>query len=359
VAAAQILTCAPAITVDARQFTQALPGFKFRFPGDHASHDDYRTEWWYFTGHLQAGNTQNYGYELTFFRLGMDQDENSKSPWNLRNIYLAHFAITDEQGHKFFYAEKMNRSGLNFAGASQDHPHVFNETWSMDQVWQDFVIKAKSADYAIDLTLKPSKPPVIHGENGVSPKANCKGCASHYYSMTRLGTTGRLTIENQVKQVSGLTWMDHEFGSNQLTEKQTGWDWYSLQLDNGYDVMLYVIRTAEGTIDPNSSGTVISPDGTASHLSKDAFKIESKSTWTSTKTNGRYPIEWHLSIPSAKAELDLTPVLKDQELVTKGSTGVSYWEGDSSVQGSWNNKPVRGKSYVEMTGYAEKFNTRI
>lgn len=342
----------------ARQFTQALPGYKFNFPRDHASHDDYRTEWWYFTGHLQNGS-RNFGYELTFFRFALDQDEKNSSPWSMKNLYLAHFAVTDPSGHRFLFHEKMNRAGLRLADARQDRPYVYNEAWSMEQLSDQFLLRADAPDFTLHLLLTPQKPITIHGKDGVSQKASCRGCASHYYSMTDLKTKGALTIDKQSYEVTGLTWMDHEFGSNQLTEKQVGWDWYSLQLDNGMEIMLYVMRNSDSSIDPNSSGTIINADGSTKHLTRDDFAITSTDSWVSSKTRARYPMGWHVSVPSLKAQLEIEPELKDQELVTTGSTGVTYWEGACKVKGTALGHATSGKSYVEMTGYAEKFTKRI
>lgn len=347
-----------AVPAYAREFKQALPPYKFTFPRDHASHDEFRTEWWYFTGHLQSTDKRTFGYELTFFRTGLDNDDKEQNPWNLRNIYLAHFAVTDENGKRFFYREKLNRAGVKFAGASQSVPDVYNENWSMRAKNNEFHLKAIDPEFSIDLTLESKKPPVVHGKNGVSQKADCKGCASHYYSLTRLQTSGKMNIGKQTVDVTGLTWMDHEFGSNQLTPSQVGWDWFSVQLDNNIDLMLYVMRNNDGSTDPNSSGTIINADGSTQHLSRKDYVIQTKSTWTSDKTKGKYPSAWHVSIPAVQAELDVVPTVADQELVTKGA-GVTYWEGASTVKGTYKGRPANGKAYVEMTGYAEKFSKRI
>jgi predicted secreted hydrolase len=337
----------------ARQFQQALPGYKFVFPRDHASHDEYKTEWWYFTGHLQSQDHHKFGYELTFFRTGLDVPDDGKTPWKLKNMYLAHFAVTDENGHKFFFREKMNRAGLGTADAMQDRAYVFNENWSMELLGDQLVIRADTPEYTIHLLLNSAKPPAVHGHDGVSQKASCKGCASHYYSLARLQSKGTVVVGNTPYTVSGVSWMDHEFGSNELSEKQVGWDWYSIQLDNNHELMLYMLRNSDGTIDANSSGSVIYPDGQVKHLGLSDFSIKPSGNWTSTKTKAKYPMGWHISVPSIGTELDVKQDMEDQELVTV-STGVTYWEGASSVSGTFTHKNVEGQAYVELTGYAGK-----
>ena len=342
------------------EYKKALPGYRFQFPRDHASHDQFKTEWWYYTGHLKSKSGKDYGFELTFFRVGLDPDiDTSRKAWSLKNVYLAHFAVSDLAGKKFIYSQKLNRSGLNVAGARSDIPYVFNELWSMKFLGEKVILTARDKGYAIDLILSPEKKPVVHGVDGVSQKASCKGCASHYYSMTRLKAEGIIFVDGKSETVSGQAWMDHEFGSNQLTEEQTGWDWFSIQLDNSEEIMLYVMRRKDGTIDVNSSGTIVFKDGSSLHLTKNQFQIENKKIWKSTKTGGAYPVVWKVSIPSRKIELRLVSYMEDQELVTKELTGVVYWEGAVSVEGNVADKTVKGKAYVEMTGYAEPFKQRI
>ncbi len=346
--------------VSAREFKQALPGYVFAFPKDHASHDAFKTEWWYYTGHLVSKDNKRYGYELTFFRTGVDTSSSPKaSPWDVKDIFLAHFAITDKSNRTFHYFEKLNRSGLNSSGAKLDHYYVFNENWSVEQLGDRFVLKADTPDFGLHLSLNSAKPPVVHGLNGVSQKASCKGCASHYYSMTRLKSDGYLYLNGQSVPVTGISWMDHEFGSNQLTAEQVGWDWFSVQLDNNTELMLYVMKKTNNEIDTNSSGTIIYSDGTSKHINQSDFSIKTNRIWKSPHTNGVYPVDWTVKIPSEKLELTLIPTLDDQELRTAKSTGVSYWEGATSVKGTVSGKSVDGQAYVEMTGYAEKFHKKI
>lgn len=350
----------PCFAQQKRTFKLALPGYKYQFPRDHASHDEFKTEWWYYTGHLKSVAGKKYGFELTFFRIGVEEPNvPQKTPWQLNNYYLAHFAITDENNKKFHYFEKLNRSGVNAAGAREDAFYVFNEGWLAEWLNGRFYIKADTPQFGLHLTLEPMKPPVVHGKDGVSQKAACKGCASHYYSMTRLKADGLLFENGKPVQVSGLSWMDHEFGSNQLTEDQVGWDWFSVQLNNGCELMLYFMRRADGKYDANSSGTFIDKDGKATHITLDQFSQRVIGKWKSPKSGGTYPMGWNVSVPSLKLELSLTPTHEDQELVTKSSTGVTYWEGSTTVSGKVGAESVSGNAYVEMTGYSERFRNKI
>jgi predicted secreted hydrolase len=342
------------------QYQLALPGYHYRFPQDHVSHPKYKTEWWYYTGHLKTKSGKRYGYELTFFRLGgqtAQMQKKSANPWKADNLYAAHFALSDEENRKFYYFEKLNRAGLNVAGARADTYHTWNELWQVEQLGQQMVLRADSPDgkQEIHLLLSPQKAPVIHGQNGVSQKASCLGCASHYYSMTRLKTEGVLVLDGLALPVTGLTWMDHEFGSNQLAKNQRGWDWFSVQLDDRTELMLYLLRLDNGTLDPNSSGTWVEANGQTRHLTLKDFTVKnSGQSWTSPTSQGRYPMGWQISMPSQHLLLNITPAFQNQELYTKGSTGVAYWEGSSHVSGSRNSQSVSGQAYVEMTGYARQ-----
>lgn len=332
-------------------FLLALPGYEFEFPRDHGTHDGYRTEWWYFTGHLRAGDGHRYGFEVTFFRVGVSRPETPpRTPWDLRDLALAHFAITDIDGRDFRYAEKLNRMSPFTAQAAAGYLDVFNEGWRVsaagDGSWR--LIAASGRD-AVDLTMRSRKPPAVHGENGVSIKAPAEGYASHYYSMTRLEVTGRING----RSCSGQAWMDHEFGSSALRENQRGWDWYSIQLDDESELMLYVIRRADGTPDVTSSGSLISSEGRVVPIRRDQMRIVAKRRWRSKKSGASYPLGWRVTIPAFAIDLSLEPLLDDQELVTKASTGVTYWEGAVTVNGSAGNIAVTGEGYVEMTGYAE------
>jgi predicted secreted hydrolase len=340
------------------QFQSALPGYQFEFPRDHGTHDEYRIEWWYFTGHLNTDSGRRYGFELTFFRVGVNPPETPRmTNWDLRNLALAHFAITDIGGRKFRYYEKLNRSSPFTASAAAGRLDVFNEAWravtTSDGAWR---ISASQDGDAIDLVLRSRKPPAVHGENGVSVKAEGAGYASHYYSMTRLEVSGSVTAKGRKPEpCSGQAWMDHEFGSSALRENQQGWDWFSVQLDNDAELMLYQIRRSDGTVDAASSGSLITPDGDVIHLTGDQIVVRPLAHWKSANSGATYPMRWTVSVPSLRVMLRLDPLLENQELITRNSTRVTYWEGAVDVTGSFENVSVNGEGYVEMTGYDRAF----
>ena len=339
----------------APRFRPALPGWVYEFPRDHGSHDDFRTEWWYYTGHLTTAAGREYGFEVTFFRAGVDVipgEVESPTSWDLEHLGLAHFAITDIGRQRFRYYEKLNRFSPWTAAARTGSKHVFNEGWSVVTLSNgSFRLRASENGDAIDLVLSSAKPPAIHGENGVSVKAEGVGYASHYYSLTRLNGKGTLRVEGVEQQVTATAWMDHEWGSAALRETQVGWDWFSLQFDNGTELMLYQIRKKDGTPDVTSSGTFVMVDGSIIPLRHDQFRIRPKGRWRSQRSGAVYPMGWRIEVIPLSLRLDIDERMKAQELTTESSTQVTYWEGAVSARGNLGQTSIRGKGYVEMTGY--------
>ena len=333
----------------------ALPGYAFAFPRDPFSHDDYRTEWWYYTGHLRATGGEEYGYQVTFFRSGVAEARTNPSRWAAKNLYLAHFAISDIPRKSFKYFERVSRAGLGQAGASDTSLHVWIMDWEVTGDGTTQRLRAKEGEGAVDLTLTSLKAPVIHGENGISRKGEGRGHASHYYSLTRLRTEGTLTVRGKKFLVSGLSWMDHEFGSTQLHPDQVGWDWFSLQFDDGTELMLYVIRKANGRPDPYSAGTFVEAEGRTVRLMQTDFSVKVLDRWKSPRGKGIYPMKWRLQVPAIGLDLLVTPAFPHQELDTAKSTRVTYWEGAASAEGTIQGRRLAGRGYVEMTGYAEPF----
>ncbi len=325
----------------------ALPGWTPRFPADHGAHPDFKTEWWYFTGNLESEGGQEFGYQLTFFRQGVidPSKEIPASRFIQRDMKFAHFAVSDISGKKFHHFQRVSRGAFGDAGFGRDALVAWIGNWTCELIGpHDFRLRAESEGTSIDLELRSRREPVWHGDGGISPKAEGEGRASHYYSLTRMQTSGTVRIADREWRVSGLTWFDHEWATNQLAAHQSGWDWFSLQFDNGSELMLFQIRTKDGGRDPHSSGTWIAPDGTTAKIGVGDFELEPTKWWTSPKTKGRYPIAWRLAIPSKNLTLALTARFPGQELDTGP---FAYWEGAILAEGS-----LRGKGYLEMTGYA-------
>jgi predicted secreted hydrolase len=342
----------------------ALPGRKLSFPADHYSHPDFKTEWWYYTGHLETDHGKRLGYQVTFFRFGVrDRQKDLKAAPLFTELYMAHFALSDVAGKKFVFRERINRGiagkadvrGIaGKAGAATDRYLVWNEDWKVEGDVSQHTIQVNDRGTKLRLALKSLKAPVLHGQNGLSQKGEGEGRASYYYSLTRMQTEGELTINGKKERVRGLSWMDHEFGSNQLNEAQMGWDWFSIQLDNQTELMLYLMRRKDGSIDPYSSGTLVSADGSSKALRLNDYRVEALDRWKSPKSGANYPMKWKVTIPGQEIEMEIVPAFPDQELITNRSTRVTYWEGAVQVRGKARGRAVNGNGYVEMTGYAGK-----
>lgn len=329
------------------EYRLAVPGYHYTFPRDHFDHPEFRTEWWYYTGNVRAQDGRCFGFELVFFRQAQQRGMGgNESAWRIDDLYLAHLALTDIDGRRFRNFRRLNRAGPGIAGVDFAQGRIWNGNWEAkwDTATDGQSLTAVAEGVRFTLRLAPLKPVVIHGENGVSVKAEGAGHASYYVSFPRLAVEG--TINGST--VSGTAWMDHEWFSNQLAESQQGWDWFSVQLDNGTELMLFQLRRIDGTIDPYSSGTFIGKDGRARHLSRAAFTLTPGETWTSPKTRARYPVRWHIAVPALGIALDCAAAIPDQELVPEDGTGPSYWEGAVTYTGS-----SGGVGYLEMTGYGK------
>jgi predicted secreted hydrolase len=280
----------------------------------------------------------------------------------VNHLYLAHFAVTDIAGQRFQFSDKLSRAALGKAGADESRLHVWIDDWRAevlpDPAGSHF-LSARDGARALSLTLRPTKPLVIHGPDGISRKGAALGQASHYYSFTRMATAGTITVGGEQFEVTGTSWMDHEFGSADLGEDLVGWDWFSIQLEDNSELMLYRLRRSDGSSDPASSGTVVSADGHTRHLSVTDIRVESTGTWTSSESKAVYPNRWRLTIPSLDLSVEIVPLLDQQELRTSRSTQVTYWEGAVAVSGTKQGRSVKGQGYVELTGYAERINQKL
>jgi predicted secreted hydrolase len=389
------------------QWREASPGYQFEFPRDHASHPDYKLEWWYYTGNVQTADGRRFGYQVTFFRVGIDAVPANPSRWAVRDLYMTHLAVSDPQGRRYRFEERLSRAGPGLAGADADRYRVWNEDWSAgvvdpagaaarqatqrsgasappavqrgpasappevqrgrasalpevqrgrasarpdDPAPSAHFIRALSDRAGVDLVLDEGKTPAVNGVNGISQKGALAGNASHYYSLTRMPTRGAIVIDGERFEVTGESWMDHEFGTSFLEKEQQGWDWLSIQLADGRDLMLYQLRRGDGSRDPRSSGTLIDAQGRTMHLTARDFTMSPTGQTFRAPSGAIYPIRWSIQIPQAQVALDVTTPLENQELSTPGA-GVSYWEGVIDVSGRSAGHAVTGRGYLEMTGY--------
>lgn len=347
---------------DTSGFERAVEARNWQFPRDFGSHPGFQTEWWYYTGNLQAENGRRFGYQFTIFRraiLPPNENNNTGSEWRSDQLYMAHFGLSDVGGERFFHEERFSRGGAELAGATIDPLYrVWLEDWqvvALDETAETTRITARMADgAALNLTLQQVKPPALHGEDGLSAKSGEAGNASYYYSLSRLLTEGSITIGDETFTVSGTTWKDHEFSTSALGANALGWDWFGLQFDDNRELMVGQIRLAGGGRDPNFGGLLINPDGSTRYLPSNAFTIEALDTWTSPHTGAVYPSGWLITVDTGEAEplrLTATPQLLDQEL---HGGGIAYWEGTVRLEGD-----VTGYGYAELTGYVDAMTGRF
>jgi predicted secreted hydrolase len=346
-------------------FAIATAPYEFHFPQDHGAHPGYQSEWWYYTGHVRTHDGRRFGYELTFFRVGLHAGDPpplpTQSHWRGNELYPAHFALTDESGKSFYHVDRFAREALGMGHAAVGRLDVRANDWTLVGVPQGaadierMVLHAGETEpggrNAIDFVQLPEKRPAIHGHGGVSRKAACASCASHYYSYTRLRTSGTLTYRGERMRVEGLSWMDHEYGSAELQPNQAGWDWFALQLDDKRELMLYLLRQKDGSVTPQSSGSVVAPNGSVRYLGRDAFLIDVLGHWKSPHTAATYPSGWRVRVPSERLDITLSPTVLDQELAGTSGGGISYWEGSVDIRSAATAIPL-GLGYVELTGYA-------
>ena len=354
-------------SIIARPGPQDIEGFsrvedrrQFSFPQDHGPHNDFQTEWWYYTGNLQTRDGRRFGYQLTFFRralLPLELIPPRASSWATSQVYMAHFALSDIDGQNYQAFERLSRGAVGLAGAQSEPFQVWLEDWRVEQTADnplacaapcDYHLTSAQGDVRLDLALKDLKGPVLQGDQGYSPKGSGPGQASYYYSLTRLKTSGTIEVAGQVFSVDGLSWMDHEFSTSALSRNQVGWDWFSIQMDDGSELMVFQIRRSDGSVDPFSSGTFVRPDGSTLHLGLDDFDLEVGADWKSQASGAIYPAAWRLNVPSLGLRLQIEPLMANQEL----NLSYAYWEGAVTVAGNLGGEVVTGKGYVELTGYS-------
>lgn len=354
---------------DASGYASATEPLDWQFPRDHGSHDEYQTEWWYYTGNLSTEDGRRFGYQFTIFRRAISPEtvDASDSEWRTNQIHLAHFTVSDIESQAFYHDERLARAGGGVAGALPNNAnpdaefHVWLNDWSItagnDEVTEMLITAESPQGFAVDFTLTQAKAPTLQGDNGLSAKSAEEGNASHYYSLTRLSTEGTITIDEETFTVSGNSWMDHEFSTSALDENALGWDWFGLQFDDGREIMVGQIRQVDGGKDPYFGGMLTDVDGTTYYLDADTFTIEATDTWTSPHTGATYPAGWQITVNAETFNADddlvfnVTPLQSDQEL---HGGGIAYWEGAVELSGD-----VSGYGYAELTGYVDAMTGRF
>jgi len=337
---------------------------EFIFPEDHGPHPGFRTEWWYYTGNLFTEDGRQFGYQFTIFRSQMSPPDSGVSDkayyedWNTNQLYLGHFAISDVENEDHIFEERYSRGAAGLAG-SQAVPHrIWLEDWEISRIEtiteddKNFPVNitAKMENGAsLNLNITPVKPLVLQGEDGYDPKGPEEGNASYYLAFTRMDTEGIVTKDGMEYGVEGYSWMDHEWSTSALGEEQEGWDWFSIQLSNNYEIMYYQLRNSDGSVSEFTNGSIIDPEGNKTNFDPGDVNLQVLDTWKSPHSNAEYPSKWDLTIPSRNIELQLSTIFPDQEM----DVSVRYFEGVLNIDGRMNMNKITGNGFIEMTGYGE------
>ena len=328
-------------------FARAVGPRQFVFPQDHGSHPAYRNEWWYITGNLDTARGRRFGFQVTLFRIALvpPPDEPRDSHWATSQVWMAHAALTDLAGGEHRAAERLVREALGLAGAQRQPFKVWVEDWQLAGSGNGFPWRLSLAAerFSLQLDFTPLKQPVLQGDNGLSQKSAEPGNASYYYSIPRLDTRGRVHLDGMDHEVTGLSWLDREWSTSALAEDQTGWDWFSLQLFDGTDLMFYRLRNKHRETDPHSAGSLVTAAGEVQRLAAADVELTPKAWWQSP-AGRRYPVQWEMRFKATGRRLQIHTPLPDQEM----ELSVRYWEGAVDVleQG----QPI-GRGYMELTGY--------
>ncbi len=342
---------------DDANFARAFEPRALSFPLDHGAHPEYRTEWWYYTGNLATVDGASFGFQLTFFRNALTPELPPRDSTLASNqVYMAHFAVTDGARRQHESFDRYSRGAGDLAGAvGEPRFRVWLEDWVAEEIEpgvQRLVASAEGEQgtVAIDLILRETRAPLLHGIDGLHQKGPEPGNASYYYSLVGLESSGTVTSGRRTFAVTGRSWMDHEFGTSALTAGAVGWDWFSVQFDNGAFLMLYEIRLADGGVNPNIKGTLVWPNGEQQIVTEHDFVLTPTNTWTSPRTGITYPSGWTLAMPEFAIDLTIEPLIADQEM----NVSFVYWEGAIEVSGEMRGERVTGRGYAELTGYGEQ-----
>jgi predicted secreted hydrolase len=333
-------------------FSRATTPREFRLPQDHGPHFEFQTEWWYYTGQLATSDQRRFGFQLTFFRRGLAPGPPPRAGLATNQVYFAHFAVTDVEGGRHTSAERVSRGAAGLAGASSEPFRVAVEDWSADATSGDGAsvrLRARDQGLVVDLELRATKPLVLHGDRGLSVKSAEPGNASYYVGYTRMTARGRIGTDGRGAEATGEAWFDHEWSTSALGQGALGWDWWSLQLDDGRELMFFEIRQKDGSRDPASSATLVATDGRTRRLAAGDVEAAVLGHWASPRSGASYPARWRIRVPSEELELDVEPLVADQEM----RTSFTYWEGAVRVSGTSRGRRVEGRGYVELTGYAK------
>ncbi|MCA9777699.1 MAG: carotenoid 1,2-hydratase [Candidatus Eremiobacteraeota bacterium] len=330
------------------RFAEVKPGRAFQFPADHGPHPEFKTEWWYFTGNLADNQGREFGYQLTLFRVGnlLPEERENASQWASPSLYMGHLGLSDISREKFYTQERLGREGVGLAGALENGERIWLEDWEIQRRESGWHLSAKVEQLSLELELSDQKPPTLQGRGGYSQKGPLPRHASYYVSQTRLATVGTVSLEGTEYQLAGTSWFDHEWSSEAMADGLVGWDWFSLQLDDQSELMLYLLRYKDGRLEPASSGALVSPDGAKQDLKLADFTVEVLDRYKA-ESGTEYPNRWRIEVPSLSLSLVVSPKMAEQEMIGR----VPYWEGAVKVEGKRDDRPIQGHGFVELTGY--------
>lgn len=331
---------------DAPQFAQVRPDARLGFPRDFGAHPDFRTEWWYVTGWLQTPDGKPLGFQVTFFRSATEHDRANPSRFAPRQLIVAHAALSDPATGKLQHDQKIARAGFGLAQASELTTDVKLGRWNMRRAANgSYVVNLPARDFTLALTLQPTQPVLLQGEQGYSRKGPRPGQASYYYSEPQLKVSGSITRNGNPVAVNGSAWLDHEWSSTMLDARAVGWDWVGANLDDGSALMAFRIRTVDGG-SLWQHAVLRARDGKTEQFGRDAVSFSPLRRWTSPRTKASYPVE--VEVGAGKHRWRLKPLQDDQELDSRQSTGAVYWEGAVTLE---RDGKRAGSGYLEMTGY--------
>ncbi len=332
----------------------------YSFPRDHGSHPTFATEWWYVSGNLATRAGAEWGFHFAVFRhrpaLTFGRTLTIRVP---ADGFASHLVVTDCEHRVFRFSEQLGSQVMRTAGARADRLDVRVRRWSLKAEGDGMRLLAGGPHCGVNLDLRPRKPPALNGHRGVSLKARSPKGTSQHYSVTSIDTQGTIDWDGQLHDVSGKSWLDREFGSGIFPPVVEGWDWFSLRLDNGFELMLVLVRSRESDAPAAAYGTLVAPDGTTECLGREDFRTRSLRRWPSAASGARYPMGWQITLPAHRIELDVQPVAEHHEINAEPFWKMDYWEGPVRISGAWENGAVAGRGYVELTGYAQPIGGRF
>lgn len=360
-------SAAASVTAAAPAYATVLGDHPLAFPADFGSHPEFRTEWWYVTGWLTTEQGESLGFQITFFRTKPNIDESNPSAFTPRQILIAHCAISDPKRGRLWQDQRIRRAGLGLAQAATGDTDVRVDDWTLTRdasapaanadantsaARSTYTAKIAAEDFSFDLAFSETQPILLNGDSGVSRKGPAPQAASYYYSLPHLRVSGSIARRDHPNRVTGEAWFDHEWSSEYLDAAAVGWDWIGINLDDGSALMAFRIRGSQGE-QRWAGGTLRGSDGKVRILQPADIAFRAERHWVSPRTGISYPVRW--SVRAADREIDLEPLLDDQENDTRLSTGAIYWEG--AVR-AYEKSRVVGRGYLELTGYDERLRLR-